>query len=87
LNDRPKIDFPCDYPLKVIGLSKPTFEASVIHIVQHHCPEFDADSITPVPSRNGKYASLRFNINAQSEDHIRQLFTELKAHELVQMVL
>lgn len=85
--EAPKIEFPCDYPLKVIGVAGPDFQETVATIVRAHAPEFDASSIDVLDSRNGKYLSLRFSIQAQSEEHIRRLFLDLKAHSAVQMVL
>lgn len=85
--DRPEIVFPCEYPIKVIGIAGKDFQASIAEIVVRHCPEFDASRIEVVDSRNGNYASLRFSIHAKGKTHIQQLFMDLKTNKNVQMVL
>jgi len=87
VNDVPKIEFPCDYPLKVIGFAGQNFKEDIVKILKKHCPEFDDAGVEVIPSRNQKYASLRFSILATGEDQINNLFLEIKAHKLVQMVL
>ncbi len=83
----PKIIFPCEYPLKVIGHAESDFKEVVIEIVKQHYPALEASSVEVIDSRNGRFASLRFTIVADSEDHIKALFIALKAHKYVQMVL
>lgn len=85
--DQPEIVFPCEYPIKVIGIAGKNFQESVADIVLRHCPEFDARLIKVVDSRNGNYVSLRFSIVAKGKAQIQQLFLDLKTNKNVQMVL
>ncbi|WP_020409356.1 HP0495 family protein [Hahella ganghwensis] len=87
MSETPKIEFPCDYPLKVIGHAEPDFKEVVVEIVKEHYPAFTESSVEVIDSRNGRFASLRFSIVAESEDHVKTLFVALKAHKYVQMVL
>lgn len=83
----PKITFPCDYPIKVVGDAADDFAAVVCQIVINYDSEFDASSITVVDSRNGRFQSIRLSIQATSETQINQLFLALKATGRVHMVL
>ena len=83
----PKITFPCDYPLKVIGHAESDFKDVVIEIVKQHYPALETSAVEIIDSRNGRFVSLRLSIVAESEDHIKALFVALKAHKYVQMVL
>jgi len=83
----PKIIFPCDYPLKVIGHAEADFKNVVVEIVKQHYPALEASTVEIIDSRNGRFTSLRFSIVAESEEHIKTLFVALKAHKYVQMVL
>ncbi|MGS2743778.1 HP0495 family protein [Halomonas sp. LS-001] len=82
-----KITFPCDYPIKVVGDAADDFAAVVCQIVVTYAPDFDADGITVVDSRNGRFQSIRLSIQATSEEQINQLFLALKATGRVHMVL
>jgi putative lipoic acid-binding regulatory protein len=89
VSDEPgaQIEFPCAYPIKVMGLDENDFAASVIAIVRRHDPALDVASISYRPSRNGKYLSVNVTITATGPAHIQALFEELKASGRVAMVL
>ncbi|MGI9293405.1 MAG: HP0495 family protein [Pseudomonadales bacterium] len=83
----PRIEFPCDYPIKVLGEVSAGFEDMVVHIMHKHDPEFDPASATQSDSRNGNYVSIRAVIRATGEDQLQALFAELKQTGRVKMVL
>ncbi|MBB3229509.1 HP0495 family protein [Halomonas stenophila] len=83
----PKITFPCDYPIKVVGDAADDFAAMVCQVVTRHAPDFDARCIQVVPSRNGRFQSVRLTLRATGEVQLKALFTELKASGRVHMVV
>lgn len=83
----PRIEFPCDYPIKVLGEVSPGFEDMVARIVGKHDPEFDPATVTLQDSRNGNYVSIRIIIRATGEAQLQALFAELKDTGRVKMVL
>lgn len=85
--EAPKIEFPCDYPFKVIGSATDDFVQNVATIVCGFHPEFKASQIQTIDSRKGNYVSLRFSVVAESEAQVKDMFLQLKALSNVQMVL
>ncbi|MDT8896261.1 DUF493 domain-containing protein [Halomonas sp. I1] len=83
----PKITFPCDYPIKVVGDADEAFVAMVCQTVTRHDPAFDPKGIQVVDSRNGRFQSVRLTMRATSEAQLQALFAELKASGLVHMVV
>ncbi|MDX1587938.1 MAG: DUF493 domain-containing protein [Oleiphilaceae bacterium] len=83
----PLVEFPCDYPVRVIGDATPQLESVVTALVQKHDPDFQPGTLTSQPSRNGRFCSLRLTLRATGEDQLKALFAELKASGLVHMVL
>ncbi|GHE19868.1 YbeD family protein [Halomonas urumqiensis] len=83
----PKITFPCPYSLKVVGDAAEDFAAMVCQVVSRHDPQFDGGDIEVVPSRNGRFVSVRLTIRATGEPQIQALFAELKATGRVHMVV
>ncbi|MFG6179031.1 YbeD family protein [Halomonas sp. THAF12] len=83
----PKITFPCDYSIKVVGDASEDFTAMVCQVVSRHDPTFDAEKIQVVPSRNGRFQSVRLTLRATGEDQLKALFAELKASGRVHMVV
>lgn len=85
--DAPKVEFPCDYPIKVVGDAAPDFEAIVVEVIEEHAPGIDRRTINAVDSRNGKFRSVRVTITATGQDQLQALFASLKATGRVHMVL
>ena len=83
----PKIEYPCAYPIKVMGLHEEDFVSCIVEVVQRHDPDFASETITYRESRNGKYLSVKVTITATGADHIQALFDDLKATGRVVMVL
>ena len=83
----PKIEFPCDYPIKVIGKAAPDFKDFVVKTISVHAPDLDASCVEINPSRNGKFVSVRLSIMATGKAQLENLFEDLKASGRVTMVI
>ena len=83
----PKIEFPCDYPIKVIGKAAPDFKDFVIKTISVHAPDLDPSQVEINPSRNGKFVSVRLSIVATGKPQLENLFEDLKASGRVTMVI
>ena len=81
------LEFPCDFPIKVMGRSDSGFEAVALGIVRHHVPDFEADNMHTAASRNGNYLSVTFTVRASSRGQLDDLYRGLTACEAVLMVL
>ncbi len=77
------IDYPCEFPVKVMGEGVPEFHACVTKIAEKHDPEFDKDETKQNSSKTGKYVSLTLNIHAKDKEQLDKLYQELTDHELV----
>jgi uncharacterized protein len=83
----PKIEFPCDYPLKIIGFAAVDFREFVIEVVRLHAADLDVSRVEVIDSRNGRFQSVRLSILATGEPQLQAIFQDLKASGRVQMVL
>lgn len=81
------LEFPTEFPIKIMGHTIDGFADTVLEIVLSHAPDFDAKTMTMRPSKHGKYISLTCTINAQSQAQLDALYRELTGHPLVIMVL
>jgi hypothetical protein len=81
------IEYPVDFPIKVMGKNAPGFAQTVTAIVMRHAPDFDPQSVEMRPSRKNTYVSLTFVIRATSRQQLDALYTELSRHAMVAMVL
>jgi len=83
----PKIEFPCAYPIKVMGVASDDFKQDILELVQRHAPEVGEQHVKVRPSNNGNYLAITVTIEATGIDQLSVLFEDLKAHSSVKMVL
>lgn len=81
------LEFPCDFPLKVMGATRDGFAQAIVEIVLKHAPDFDAAKVEMRPSRAGNYLSLTCTIRATSKPQLDALYRELTAHPWVKIAL
>ena len=83
----PKIEFPCEYPIKVLGRSVDTFESVIFDVFERHAPGFDQETITVKASSKGTFTSITITITATGKEQLEALHQDLMATGLVQMVI
>ena len=81
------LEFPCAFPLKIMGLAGDALPAVVCEVVLRHAPDFVMATIEERASTGGKYLSLTCTINATSQAQLDALYRELSSHPLVKVVL
>jgi putative lipoic acid-binding regulatory protein len=77
----PLLEFPTDYPIKVIGRPSDEFRARVHAIVLRHVPLIEPERVTERLSENGNFLSISYLIRAESREQIEALATDLKSCE------
>lgn len=82
----PKIEFPCAYPLKIVGSAAPDLKDYVLKVIKKHDPSHDGTA-TLRDSRNGNYQAVNLTITATGEEQIKAIFDDLKGSNRIQMVL
>ncbi len=87
MGDDSLLEFPCDFPIKIMGRTAAGFAQEILTVVQRHAPDFDAASMEMRGSSQGNYISLTCTIRAQSRDQLDALYRELTGHPLVKVVL
>ena len=81
------IEYPSDFPIKVMGKSRPDLAQVLTEIVKQFDPDFDPATVEMRPSRNGNYIGLTFTVRATSREQLDALYRALHGHEMVSMVL
>lgn len=83
----PKIEFPCPYPIKVVGDAADDFAVFVADVLVKHTGESLHEQIEIIESRNGRFLSARVTITASGPEQLQALFEELKASGRVHAVI
>lgn len=81
------LEFPCAFPIKIMGRTRDGFAQAIVAVVQKHAPDFDPVTLEMRASSAGKYLSLTCTINATSREQLDGLYRELSSHPMVAMVL
>jgi uncharacterized protein len=87
MTDDSLFEFPCQFPIKIIGLSSPTFLEEIGHIVLKHFPDFTAESMTYKTSQNGTYFAITVTVYALNKPMLDAFYMEASKQPGVSMVL
>ena len=88
MDDKPKLlQFPCSYPLKVMGKNTNEFYAVVSAIIGSHLAGSGEATYHSTTSAGGKYLSVTATFQAQSEEQLAAIYQELNRSALVLMTL
>ena len=81
------IEFPCDFPIKVMGETHADFSKEMIKAIQSVIASFDASQIEMRGSSAGKYISLTCTVYVTSKMQLDDVYRALTAHPMVKFVL
>ena len=86
-DDDTLLEFPCDFPIKIMGSRTDDFAQTMVDIVLRHAPDFTTESVEMRASSSGNYLSVTCTIRATSKPQLDALYRELSGHPLVKVVL
>ena len=81
------LEFPCEFPLKVMGAAVAGYAETIAAVVQKHAPDFDSATMELRPSSSGNYLGLTCTLRATSQEQLDALYRELSSHPMVKVVL
>lgn len=85
--DKSLIEYPCAFPIKVMGLNVEGFTEAIVMIAGQFDPGFDASTLVARPSKAGNYLGLTVTVTATSREQLDELYRTLSTHPLVRYVL
>ena len=81
------LQFPLDFPIKIMGPQTEGFAQAIVAVVQTHAPDFDPITLEQRASREGRYVSFTVTVRATGQAQLDALYQALTAHPLVKFVL
>ncbi|MFT3813256.1 MAG: DUF493 family protein [Acidovorax sp.] len=81
------IEYPSQFPIKVMGLKAEGFVHAVTEVVERFDPTFDASTVELRPSSGGKYLGVTVTVTATSREQLDDLYRALTSHPMVKIVL
>ena len=80
-------NFPCDFPIKIMGRCDCELESLVVEIINKHVDDLNEGAIKTRPSGKGNFVSVTVVVKAQSREQLDNIYLELTAREEVLMAL
>lgn len=81
------LQFPVDFPVKIMGARVDEFANEIAAVILRHAPDFEVSTLELRSSSKGNYLGLTATIRATSREQLDALYRELTSHPLVKVVL
>ena len=81
------LEFPCEFPIKMMGRDEAAFHAAARAIVERHAGSVSDDAIRRSHSRNANFVSVTITITATSQDQLDRIYRDLTANDEVLVAL
>jgi uncharacterized protein len=69
--------FPCEFPIKVMGRDSESFRTLTLAIVERHAGSLAPESISERASSGGRFLSLTYTIRAESRVQLDRIYQDL----------
>jgi uncharacterized protein len=79
--------FPCEFPIKVMGRDSESFRTLTLAIVERHAGSLAPESISERASSKGRFLSLTYTIRAESRAQLDRIYQDLTDSGVVLVAL
>ncbi|MEY2683871.1 MAG: hypothetical protein RJA09_1015 [Pseudomonadota bacterium] len=81
------IQYPCDFPIKVMGAHAPGFVDAIVAVARQFDAGFDPTTLETRPSKGGNYLGLTITVHVTSREQLDGIYRTLSSHPMVKVVL
>jgi len=81
------LEFPCTFPIKMMGRDTPDFRALARALVENHAGTVVDSAVQATLSRNGRFVSITVTITAMSQQQLDDIYRDVSSHDDVLMAL
>ncbi|MBC7454832.1 MAG: DUF493 family protein [Massilia sp.] len=81
------IEYPSDFPIKVMGATHEDFAATIVDVVLEFDPTFHIGRLEVRASAAGNYTGLTVTVRATSRAQLDDLYRALSAHPMVKIAM
>ncbi len=86
-DDGQLLEFPCDFPIKMMGRDREDFHALARSLVEQHTGPVADEAVRTAASRNGRFVSVTITIRAESQAQLDAIYMDLSANDDVLVAL
>ncbi len=81
------IEYPSQFPIKVMGAKVDGFVHAITQIAERFDPSFDATTVELRDSKAGNYLGVTITVTATSREQLDDIYRALSSHPMVKVVL
>lgn len=87
MSNESRIQFPCEFTIKIVGKAGSSFEKKVVETMQQHFPAFGRDNYKKRLSRDGNYLAFTVTVYVTSKAELDNLYQSLSQSPDILFVL
>jgi len=81
------IEYPSDFPIKILGSKVDDFAQTIVAVILQFDPLFDPGTLEMRTSTKGNYLAVTATVRATSRKQLDDLYRALSSHPMVKVVL
>jgi len=87
MSDESILEFPCEFPIKMMGRDTPEFRSTARSLVENRAGPLADDAVQTAMSRNGRFVSVTITITATNQQQLDDIYRDVTKHDDVLMAL
>ncbi|MGI9238074.1 MAG: YbeD family protein [Woeseiaceae bacterium] len=87
MNEESALQFPCEFPIKMMGRDTPEFRQLARALIENHTGAVPDDAVQAAVSRKGSFVSITVTITAISQQQLDDIYRDATSHDEVLMAL
>lgn len=87
MSEESLLEFPCSFPIKMMGRNTAEFRDTVRVLVERHTGPMNDEAIQDAVSRNGNFVSITITVIALSQQQLDDIYRDVSSHDDVLMAL
>ncbi len=87
MSEESVIEFPCEFPIKMMGRDTPEFRLIARALIEHHVGPIAEEAIQVNVSGKGNFVSVTVTVTASSQQLLDDIYRDVSAHDDVLMAL
>jgi putative lipoic acid-binding regulatory protein len=87
MSEESAIEFPCKFPIKMMGRDTPEFRATARLLIENHVGPVSDEAIQANLSGKGNFVSVTVTITASSQRQLDDIYRDVSGHDDVLMAL
>lgn len=87
MTEESAIEFPCEFPVKMMGHNSPEFRTTARALIEKHTGTVGDGTVKESLSRNERFVSITITVTATSQQQLDDIYQDVSDHEDVLMAL